>query len=202
MSRAATGQREIAEGRQRTVRGAPAGKVHAASAMGRSATTPQGPSGTFGRSPSDPIPAGGMSGALAHLARLRSGSNRPLLFHRLGSIRADKTGHAITCFEVVGTDGRHWDLLFFSDAPPRRLGRLPGGYRMSSQRRFGAEELLSLGSLNFCPRFPLELVSQSDLGLGALRHRDRSASDWTRDFARPSAHEQRIARLLMPQPPS
>ena len=79
-----------------------------------------GAEGPIGHSFNNPIPVNGQLGTYKYLAKLRISLGTPLLFHRIGSMKSEKTKYLVDVYELVDSSGKHWDLLFIDMYHPRR----------------------------------------------------------------------------------
>jgi hypothetical protein len=91
--------------------------------------------GPFGREPTNPIPVNGAIGELAYLSSLESLEGCSLLFHRLGAI------NTVDAFEVVTTDGRHWEILYLHCYHPSKSKLAPAGFRMGARHGSSAASI-------------------------------------------------------------
>jgi hypothetical protein len=100
-----------------------------------------GPFGTAG----NPIPVDGPLGEIKYLARLRSQTGRPLLFHRVGNSASEVTNHTLDIYEVVAADGTQWTTLFMDLYHPRASSLAPPGFTL----RTGGLGLSRTGELGY-----------------------------------------------------
>lgn len=114
-------------------------------------------SGPFG-STSNPIPVNGPRGEIKYLAKLRSLSGTPVFFHRIGSFESTLVENPIDGYEIVSTDGKNWNTIYFDMYHPRRSNFAPGGYILKPYKvSLGEDPLLGFG-VNFrVNNFPKEL---------------------------------------------
>lgn len=143
--------------------------------------------GPFGREPTNPIPVNGAIGELAYLSSLESLEGCNLLFHRLGAI------NTVDVFEVVTTDSRHWEVLYFHCYHPSKSKLAPAGFRIGPPRQFS-------GFHTFCPQFPYDFDENKSAAPDMLRlayvpretirNALRQAS-----FDRPVSHERKVAAV-------
>lgn len=116
-----------------------------------------GASGPFGHSFNNPIPANGQLGTYKYFTKLRSASGKPVLFHRLGSMSSQVSKYSIDSYEVVGTDGEGWDIIFIDMYHPRRSNKAPDGYTLAQYNPRTGDQPVGLGVDVFCPNFPYDL---------------------------------------------
>lgn len=116
-----------------------------------------GASGPFGHSYNNPIPVNGQFGTYKYLNKLRTSSGQPLLFHRLGSMSSSVSKYSIDVYEVVGTDGLGWDIIFIDMYHPRRSNHAPAGYTLTPFNPRTGDQPFGLGVDVYCPNFPYDL---------------------------------------------
>ncbi len=81
--------------------------------------------GTFGYSPTNPIPVNGPIGEIAYLSKLRTNGGERLLFHRVGSVK-----NAIDQYEAVTFSGSEWFTFYLTMYYPKRSRRAPEGFNL------------------------------------------------------------------------
>ena len=87
--------------------------------------------GEFGRVPTNPIPVNGPTGQILYLSQLRTITNSPIMFHRVGSTQV---GDAyIDMYEVLSIDDGVREYLYLSLYHPRKSRICPTGYRIESK---------------------------------------------------------------------
>jgi len=94
-----------------------------------------GATGSFGLSPTNPIPANGPIGESVYIFRLRGKSNKPFWYQRLGSFDSNIFSRRIDVYEILSTDGQEWAILYFSMRHVRRSTKAPEGFRLISWKK-------------------------------------------------------------------
>lgn len=87
--------------------------------------------GSFGHSPTNPIPVRGPVGQVSYLSRLITDSGQSIFGHRIGHI------DLIDVYEVVSVDGIEWDILYLSMYHPRNSRKAPSGYSLANTSKLG-----------------------------------------------------------------
>ena len=91
--------------------------------------------GDFGRDPTNPIPVNGSFGQILYLSQLRTASNSPVMFHRVGST---PLGDAeVDMYEVLSIDETVREYLWLSLYHPRKSRICPAGYGIERKIDFG-----------------------------------------------------------------
>jgi len=83
--------------------------------------------GSFGVSPTNPIPVNGHNGTFVYLSRLRSKSGVGFMWHRLGSEETPPYPKPIDVYELVAIDASEWRKLYFGIYHHRRSTMAPDG---------------------------------------------------------------------------
>lgn len=157
-----------------------------------------GGTGPFGLSPNNPIPVNGLIGTYKYLGKLLSSDGVILYFHRLGSVRSDKTCELIDAYEVVDINGNNWDILFIDMYHPRRSNKTPTGYQHKEYSKKTGDIPFTFGVDVFCQNFPFDLgdaiESRNSLPAFARHVRERVACG---GFERPSKQSLKVHAVLL-----
>jgi hypothetical protein len=84
--------------------------------------------GEFGRAPTNPVPVNGVTGEVLYLSQLRTVSNSPVMFHRVGSALTSNV--FVDKYEVMAIDGTASEHLWLTPYHPRKSRVCPTGYRI------------------------------------------------------------------------
>jgi hypothetical protein len=142
----------------------------------------------FGRLPSNPIPVNGPIGEILYLSALRSKTNIPQMFHRLGTIGS------IDVFETVAFDASSWEMLFFDFYHPRKSRIAPLNYHLDEP------SMLLTGTNCRVDNFPLEIAEAAKkcanriLGMPTI-HLDLKQPLLVENFVRPNRHLEKVIAL-------
>jgi len=110
--------------------------------------------GEFGKTSTNPIPVNGPKGEAIYFNNIRTTSNKPLIYHRLTSIKKVSTEEAVDVFEVVSSDGKYWDILYFDMYHPRNSNKFPNGFMFSEYDKIFSTIPFGIGLTNFHASFP------------------------------------------------
>lgn len=83
--------------------------------------------GSFGTTPTNPIPVNGIIGEIVYMSSLRSKTGVGFYYHRLGSLSSPPSNNPIDEYELVAGDASEWRNLFFDCYYPRRSIKVPDG---------------------------------------------------------------------------
>jgi hypothetical protein len=143
---------------------------------------------TFGKLPTNPIPVNGPIGEVLYLSSLSTPSGKIVLFHRLGS------KNTIDVFEVVGLDGQHWDIFYFSMYHPRRSRMAPVDFKPGEVTPFVS------GINALAENFPMGLrkavMECSKRMFGIPTPNPELTTIEKRQFSRPTDHVQRLKEVF------
>ena len=147
-----------------------------------------GSTGEFGLEPTNPIPVNGPFGEVVYLSTLAVEGANHVYSHRLGSIGD------VDVFEVVGSNGEGWAILYFNYYFPSKSNDLPRGFRAS--RDFDKMPFF-YSTLTQVENFPKDLpeaIAESAITLcGApLRPPRIHETIGKVQFVRPHYHRQRL----------
>ena len=87
--------------------------------------------GSFGHTPTNPIPVRGPMGQVSYLSRLITRSGQSMFGHRIGHI------DRIDVYEIVSINGKEWDVLYLSMYHPRNSRKSPSGYSFAQTSNLG-----------------------------------------------------------------
>ena len=144
--------------------------------------------GSFGHSPTNPIPANGQMGELTYLSNLATAAGQRVVFHRLGSVKD------IDAFEIMSFDGKMWAVLYFNLYHPSKSKMAPVGFQLLGNKQY---ELFIFGINQNAKDFPRDIESHISkctarllwIPLRPLQFRGR----YTGDAKRPPEQIERIA---------
>ncbi len=147
-----------------------------------------GSTGEFGLEVSNPIPVNGFFGEVVYLSALAVEGANHVYAHRLGSIGE------VDVFEVVGSNGEGWSILYFNYYFPSKSNELPRGFQASrdfEQMPFFYATLMQVE--NFPKDLP-EAIAETAIGLcgGPLRPPRMHETIGKVQFVRPHYHRQRL----------
>lgn len=117
--------------------------------------------GDFGHFYRNPIITNGIHGTLIYFSKLVvEETKQGIMFHRLGEINNMLTGIGkIDIYEVLDESGKCWDILFVDMYHPRRSNLAPNGYYLKEYNHEYGDINNSLGSYEYCQKFPEGLPS-------------------------------------------
>ena len=105
--------------------------------------------GSFGTTPTNPIPVNGIIGETVYLFRLRSKTGTGFYYHRLGHIFSSPSKNPIDHYELVAADASEWCDLFFDCYYPRRSTKTPDGLTSLSWNSLD-DQLKMMAKLPMC----------------------------------------------------
>ena len=118
--------------------------------------------GSFGHSPTNPIPVNGLIGEFFYLSKLRSRSGVGFFYHRIGSVASPVSSNPVDEYEIVAVDNSERHKLFFSLYHHRRSQQVPDGLSATpwgslneAQRKLG--KLPAFGTNTHVENFPYGL---------------------------------------------
>jgi hypothetical protein len=157
--------------------------------------------GEFGRSPFNPIPVNGPVGEIKYLARLRLHGN-PTMFHRLTTTaHRSAADEPVDIYELCGSSGEHWDILYLHMYHPRRSEKIPSRYSQADYHPEYSRLPVGLGTNSFIRSFPYYLgaIIEEYYGVvgkavGLSRVYDRLFQD-DKQYVRPVEHFIRVLQV-------
>jgi hypothetical protein len=141
-----------------------------------------------------PLRVASLAEALSALEEIAGTAARPLLFHRIGSVRNQPNGGEVHCVETVSADAAQWQLVFFILRASERDPATPLASPIARPRAvLGSATPDCVGTWHFCPDFPLDLKTGDGQRIAAELAPAAAACHWVR----PEAQARRISSLLM-----
>lgn len=160
----------------------------------------------YGKSRTNPIRVKGASGEIEYLEELVTITDQPLIFHRLLSQNTNRG--IIDVYEVVSSDGKNWDLLYFDMYASSNSELVPEGYKFADHKKLLQTFIdgvnnpknpaylieCSIGSNSISRKFPIDIVAKF-----CERYYDAPIFEYFFQFKRPENHIQRLKDLNITQ---
>lgn len=87
-----------------------------------------GATGDFGVTPTNPIPTRTVFGTISYLAHLRTIEGMKVRYERFGSLPTELSPFPIDRYEILDSNGRRLETLYFSPYQKRNSKRVPRGF--------------------------------------------------------------------------
>jgi hypothetical protein len=113
-----------------------------------------GTAGSFGRSPSNPIPVNCIGGEIKYINSLLCSCGTSLIGHRLGHFKEERFVEVLDVYETVCAEGAHWDIFYFNMYFPRRSKKVPKGYSFRKFHEQFSRTNLGMTTNQYIETFP------------------------------------------------